>query len=77
MNALICSLTQARINANRLRWKNVPRHASVLLANADAASKSSVLSNVTVPCFSRALGAAGRIIRLWWLFFRMRQRAFQ
>ena len=70
-----CSLfSQPGINTYGVCWKNVPRHARVLFAHFDAASKSPVFPNVTVPRFSStALYAATCFIRLRWLLFCVRK----
>ena len=65
-------LSQPGINTYGMGWKNVPRHARVLFANFKTASKSPVFANVAIPRLSTAaLGAAGGIIRLRRLFFRV------
>ena len=70
-------LPQPWIDANGLSRKNVSRHAGVLFADFDAASKSAIFANVTVPRFSGALRATGGIVRLGGLFFRVGKRRFQ
>ena len=69
-------LPQPWIDANGLSRENVSRHASVLFADFDAASKSAIFANVTVPRFSGALRATGSIVRLGGLFFRVGKRRF-